>query len=149
MANPFAKPTAPAAAPVAQPVVAAEAAPEKVKKERVKKEGPRKTPAPQLNPEERKFIVANYESMETSQIAHELSKASGKEVTRQQVYRTVLDTRKALEIRLAEATAAGDKALIAKVQSVLASLPKKAFGGGGGGGKRGSSVKNLVDDLLG
>lgn len=143
--NPFSKPAAPAAPVAVAPVAEA---PVKVKKERVKKEGPRKTPAPQLTREERRFIVDHYATMDTAQIARELSKQSEKEVTKQQVYRTVLDTRITLKERLEEATAAGDKALIAKIQGVLSTLPEKAAFGGGGG-KRGSSVKSLVDDLLG
>lgn len=135
------------AAPQAPQAPQTEAAP--VNSEKTKKSGgPRKTPAPQLTEEDRKYIVDNYANTNTAEIAKSLSQMRGREVTKQQVYRTVLDFRKKLQEMREEATKAGDQGKVTKIDELLTKVPEKEFGGGRGGGKKGSSIDSLIDSLL-
>jgi transposase-like protein len=109
---------------------------------------PRKKPNRQMTNEERKYVLANYANRSTSDIADELK------LTRQQVYRTVHETRQKAKDRIAalqaEAQTPERDEKISKLEGVLASLPEKPFGGGqGGGAKKGSAVDNVLDELLG
>lgn len=153
-ANPFNKtatapaapvpPTAPTAAPNAAPT-APTAAPTPEAAPTGKR--PRKTPNRQMSIDERKFVVENYSKMDTNEIARQLN------LTRQQVYRTVYESRKTLQERLKNLNEAADfpeKAQqIEKIQKILDLLPSKPFGGGGNaGGHRKSAVETAVDALL-
>lgn len=140
--NPFnqSAPAAPAA-PQAAPVAPA-AAPAAVKEKKA-----RKQPNRQMTADERKFVIENYATMNTSELAQKMG------LTRQQVYRTVMDARKTLQKRLeslnSQPETAESKAMKAKIQGLLDRLPNKPFGGGaGGGGARKSGVENVLDDLL-
>lgn len=130
---PTAAPAAPVAAPTAAPVGS------DVKK-------PRKTPNRQMTTEERRYVIQNYATMNTSEIAQHLG------LTRQQVYRTINESRKSLKTRLdglqGQPQTPEVAAQVAKINELLASMPAKPFGGGGATGKRGSSVDNVLDDLL-
>lgn len=153
MSNPFATagkvaaPAAPTAAPAAAPV--APAAPTAVAAAPLAtvEKKPRKKPNRQMTSAERKYVIENYASRSTSDIAEELK------LTRQQVYRTVHETRTKAKERIAalqaEAATPERDAKIAKLEGILAALPEKPFGGGqGGGAKKGSAVDNVLDDLL-
>lgn len=148
-ANPFqTKTAAPAETAPAAPVAAAPAAPTaaaSVGSVTVDKK-PRKKPNRQMTADERKYVIQNYASRSTSDIATELG------LTRQQVYRTVHEMRSKAKERLAAVEALGaspeNDAMKAKLNDVIAALPAKEFGGGQGGGKRGSSVDSVLDDLL-
>lgn len=109
--------------------------PEKKEKKEKKTRGPsnrRKTP------EETKFILENYKDMSTREIAEKLG------LTKQQVYRTVLDAKKAY-LEKAE-TLPPEKA--EKVRAwVDEHLPSKEANRGGG--KRGNMVDNIFDDIFG
>jgi len=94
-----------------------------------------------MRDEERKYVIQNYHSMSTSQMASEMG------LTRQQVYRTVHESRKTMKDRAAAATEAGDTATAQKITEFIATyLPEKPFGGSGN--TRGSSIDNVVDNLL-
>ena len=150
MTNPFATtapktevgaaPQAAPAAPVAAaPVAAAPAAATTAPVEGEKKE--RKKPNRQMRPDERKYVIENYYQMSTSQMASEMG------LTRQQVYRTVHESRKVMKERAAAATESGDTATAKKIEDFIAKfLPEKPFGGSGN--TRGSSIDSVVDDLL-
>lgn len=103
----------------------------------------RKKPNRQMTAEERKYVIQNYATKNTSELAVELG------LTRQQVYGTVRKSREVILARIATATAAGDTATATKLQTfVETNLPEKPFGGGAGTGTRGSSIDSAVDDLL-
>jgi|SaaInl7_135m_RNA_FD_contig_41_1445513_length_796_multi_6_in_0_out_0_2 hypothetical protein len=153
--NPFAK--APAATPAVAPVVAAvaDAAPDATAPAvpggaKVNKNGEvRKKPAVRLTSEDKKIILDQYATKDTSIIAQELSKLNGNEVTRQQVYNCVRQTRKNIEDRIEAAKAANDQGSIAKLQAyVEAKLPHKEFGGGAAKGKGKSDIDSILDDIL-
>ena len=169
-ANPFANraPQAPQSAPTAAPVAQAAqvdqaapvtpempaapgmppqniptAAPVSEKKERK----PRKTPNRQMTDDERKYVLQNYSTKSTGQIAQDLG------LTRQQVYRTIHESRKALQKRLeslqAQPQSAERDAMVDKVQKLLDTLPAKPFGGGNTvGGKRKNGIDSVLDNLL-
>lgn len=137
-----AAPTAAPAAPTAMPTATAEGAPKEPKQRKT-----RKTPNRQMTNEERKYVLNNYEHKSTNDIAQELG------LTRQQVYRTVHESRKNLQARLealqAEAQSAERDSNIAKVQAMLNKLPAKPFGGGNTvGGKKRQSVDSVLDELM-
>ena len=147
MSNPFSATQAPQApqAPQAAPA-APKAAPVAPREDDAKKPTARKKPNRQMTNDERKYVIENYASKNTSIIAEELG------LTRQQVYRTVHESRNKLNERLAELETQPkspevDEA-IKKVQEFLDKLPSKPFGAGQGG-KRRSSIDTVLDDLLG
>lgn len=145
-AAPTAAPAAPTAAPVAptaMPTATTEGAPKEPKPRKT-----RKTPNRQMTNDERKYVLNNYEHKSTNDIAQELG------LTRQQVYRTVHESRKNLQARLeafqAEPQSAERDSNIAKIQAMLNKLPAKPFGGGNiVGGKRRQSVDSVLDELMG
>lgn len=89
-------------------------------------------------PEETKFILENYKDMSTKDIADRLG------LTRQQVYRTVLDAKKAY-LEKAE-TAPPEKAEKIKAW-VEEHLPSKTENRGGG--KKGSMIDDVFEDIFG
>jgi len=130
-----AAPVNPQAAAPAAPAAPAAAAADGEKKER-------KKPNRQMTTDERKYVIENYASKTTSEMANEMG------LTRQQVYGTVRKSREVIMDRIKAATEAGDAATAAKLQAfVEEKLPEKPFGGGAGAG-RGSSIDTAVDDLL-
>jgi ribosome-binding protein aMBF1 (putative translation factor) len=144
-----AAPVAPAqAAPVAAPVAAAPVAPQAVPAApaapaATDAKKPRKKPNRQMTLDERKYVIENYATKATSEMATELG------LTRQQVYRTIHEARTKTKDRVTACRAAGDEATAVKMEQFLeAKLPEKPWGGGAGGGK-GSSVDNVLDALLG
>lgn len=160
--NPFEKPAAPKATPAAAPVnppvppkpaapvppaapTAAPAAPVAAPVEGVKKA--RKVPNRQMTADERKFVIENYSVMSTAEIAQHLG------LTRQQVYRTVNESRKDLQKRMEALQQQPDspekKVMMDKITALLDKLPSKPFGGGAGaGGKRKGGVNSVLDELL-
>lgn len=131
-------PTAPAAPSVPPTAPVTPAAPVAGKKER-------KKPNRAMTGEERKYVLESYETKTTSEIAHDLN------LTRQQVYRTVRETRQKLVDRIAQLEASQDPADAPRLETartMLAKLPAKPFGGGQGGAKKGNSIDNLLDELL-
>ena len=114
------------------------------KPKRRKSGGPRKTPNRQMTKEERVFVVNNYATKTTGQIATEL------DLTRQQVYRTVHESRIKIKERIEAANAAGDIETAQKWHTILVTkLPEKDSGTAGGGGRaKGSSIESVVDSLL-
>ncbi len=131
-------PQAPQAAPQAPPVQ------EGVGSATVEKKA-RKKPNRQMTIDERKYVLDNYATKSTAELANELG------LTRQQVYRTIHETRTKAKERLAELEKdpQNNAEFIQKAQALLAKLPEKPFGGGQGGGKRGSAIDNVLDELLG
>lgn len=105
-----------------------------------KQRKPRKETNRRKTQEEVKFILENYATRSPSDIGKELG------LTRQQVYRTVRDARKAY-LDKAE-TLPADKAEAVKAW-VEKHLPAKTEEFGKGGGKRGSMVENMFDDIFG
>ena len=108
---------------------------------------PRKTPNRQMTDDERKYVLQNYSLKSTGDIARDLG------LTRQQVYRTVHESRKALlkrkEALEAQAQSAERDAMIEKVNKLLDTLPAKPFGGGNTvGGKRKNGIDTVLDSLL-
>jgi hypothetical protein len=117
------------------------------KPERKKSDKPRKQSAPPLSDEAREFIIKQYASMGTSEIAAHLTNQTGNEVTKQQVYRTAYDFRMTLLKRREEAVASGNQKTVAKIDKMLELVPKKeAFGGRKPGGKK--AVDTLIDSLF-
>ena len=103
---------------------------------------PRKTPNRQMTKEERLYVINNYAVKATGQIAAELN------LTRQQVYRTVHETRHKIKARIEAAQLAGDTATAQKWQSyVITKLPEKDFNTGGGRAK-GGAIDSIIDSLL-
>lgn len=149
--NPFSamgKPAAPAAPTAVEAQASVETTTVIKTRKPPKKGADRKKPAIQLTKEDRRYILENYAQSDTSQIARELTARKGQEVTKQQVYRTIHDTRKKLSEILPELKNTGQTEKVKKVEEILAALPAKPFGGGGGGGKRGNSIDALIADLL-
>lgn len=134
-----AAPAAPAApAQVAQPVAPEAAAPQ-MDDEGKKK---RKTPNRQMTADERKYVIQNYSTKTTSEMAIEMG------LTRQQVYGTVRKSREVIQSRIDDAVKAGDTETANKLQAFIdQNLPEKPFGGGAGAG-RGSSIDSAVDSLI-
>lgn len=145
-AAPQAAPTAPAAAPQAAPAApqAAPAAPQAAPAvDPATGKKPRKKPNRQMTLDERKFVIENYSTRSTSDMARELG------LTRQQVYRTVHEARGKIKERIEAATQANNTELANKLQAYMQEkLPEKPFGGGAGGASKGSSVDTVLDDLL-
>lgn len=139
MTNPFAQsPFATATSAATQEVETTEAATEEVVKEK-KARKPRAPSNRRKTADEVKFILDNYRSMSTSEIARKL------ELTSQQVSRTVLDARKSY-LQKAESLPP-EKAQ--KIRDwVEEHLPSKIEQFGKGGGKRGSMIDNLFDDIF-
>lgn len=146
MTNPFAQsPFATASSPAAPVVSTTEEAntPEVAQTEaEVKVKKPRK-PRAQSNrrktADEVKFILDNYATMSTSEIARKLG------LTSQQVSRTVLDARKSYLGRAENLPP--EKAQ--KIREwVEAHLPSKIEQFGKGGGKRGSMVDSIFEDIF-
>ncbi len=135
-AAPQAAPAAPQAAPVSPAAaVVGDMATDSKK--------PRKKPNRQMTLEERKFVIENYSTRSTSDMARELG------LTRQQVYRTVHEARGKIKERIESATQSNNTELANKLQSYMQErLPEKPFGGGAGGASKGSSVDTVLDDLL-
>lgn len=153
MSNPFnptaapAAPTAPAAPAAAPAAPAAPAAAPVAPAVGVVEKKARKKPNRQMTAEERKYVLSNYATKSTSEIAEELK------LTRQQVYRTVHESRTKLQEKLAGLEAQPStpevEVMKGKISALLNNLPAKPFGAGqGGGGKKGSSIDNVLDDLL-
>ena len=138
-------PTAPAAAPVPPTIPTAPTAPAAETVGTIEKK-PRKKPNRQMTAEERKYVLNNYATKNTSEIAEELN------LTRQQVYRTVHESRSKLQEKLTNLEAMPSTPEIevtkSKIVALLNSLPAKPFGAGQGGGRKGSSIDNVLDDLL-
>lgn len=131
------KPVSAPAAPAAAPTAAANS-----------EKKARKSPNRQMTSQERQYVLENYSVKNTAEIAQELN------LTRQQVYRTVNESRKNLQSRLEALQSQPDspekKAQIDKINGLLNKLPAKPFGGGAGaGGKRKSSIDSVLDTLLG
>jgi hypothetical protein len=148
--NPFAKAPVTAATPVAAAVVAETVDATDGAAKLTKSGEPRKKPAVRLTAADRKHILAQYATTDTSVIAQELSKTNGTEVTRQQVYNCVRQTRKNIEDRIEAAKASNDQATITKLQSyVEIALPHKEFGGGASKGKGKSDIDTILDELIG
>jgi len=103
----------------------------------------RKKPNRQMSVEERRYVLENYATKNTSEMAVEMG------LTRQQVYGTVRKGRESILAKIAAANTAGDVATATKLQLFLdTKLPEKPFGGGGSGATRGSSIDSAVDSLL-
>jgi uncharacterized protein YnzC (UPF0291/DUF896 family) len=108
-----------------------------------KKGVPRKTPNRQMTKDERMYVINNYSKKSTGQIATELN------LTRQQVYRTVYESRTKIKERIEAANAIGDVATVQKLQTFLVTnLPEKEFSEGGGGRSKGGSIDSTLDALF-
>ena len=147
MSNPF--DAKKAAAPAATSVEAVVETPAVAAPKTTKKGADRKPSAQQLSAADRKFIINSWSSKGTKQIADELTATNGREVTKQQVYRTGFDFRKGLGKELEAAQAAGDAAKVAKIESLLALVPAMEAFGGGGTGKKGSAIDDLINEFMG
>ena len=144
-AQPQTPPTVPPTVPQAAPVTPTAAPVTPAAGGKVKKV--RKTPNKQMTNEQRKFVLQNYATRNTNDIAQELG------LTRQQVYRTISESRKNLTKRiesLQQLPDSPEKAeQIQKIQQLLDTLPNKPFGGGhGNGGARKSNTDSVIDDLI-
>ena len=160
MSNPFST-TAPAAAPVtpapamaaapvtpaapvmpAAPAMGVPGAPAAAATAAAAGKKDRKKPNRQMTAEERKYVIENYATKQTSELAQELN------LTRQQVYGTVRKSRERIQERINQAQQAGDTKTVETLTNFLnAKLPEKPFGGGVGA-NRGSSIDSAVDSLL-
>ena len=146
---PQAAPMAPHAAPVPEPQnnMPPQGVPTAAPVAEANTRKPRKTTNRQMTDEERKYVLQNYSLKSTGAIAQDLG------LTRQQVYRTVHESRKALlkrkEALEAQPQSAERDAMIEKVNKLLDTLPSKPFGGGNTvGGKRKNGIDNVLDSLL-
>ena len=144
-------PVAPQVVPQVAPTVAPQVAPTSLNvEESAKPKKTRKAPNRQMTLDERKFVLQHYASMSTDEIATHLN------LTKQQVYRTVNESRKGLQARIAalqepDAPKGPEtEAQLQKLQSLLDNLPNKPkFGPGHAGRTKGkSTVNTLIDDLL-
>lgn len=114
--------------------------------EKVKK--PRKHPNRQMTVEERKYVIENYATKNTNEIANELG------LTRQQVYRTVNEARKNLQKRIQALQETPDtperQAQVDRIQVWLDKLPTKPAGSGtrAGSGGRQNTVDFVLDELI-
>jgi len=144
MANVFAKKTiVPPAAEASNDVTIDNIVtmPQEPKAAEPKNKKPRKSPNRQKTKDEVKFIIDNWRNMSTAELASQTG------LTKQQVYRTIVDTKKALRKKAEENPSLADK--INKFIETY--LPSKAenMGHGGGGGRKGSVLDDVLNDLLG
>lgn len=139
MTNPFAQSPFATTSAATQEVETTEVATEEAVVKEKKARKPRAPNNRRKTADEVKFILDNYRSMSTSEIARKL------ELTSQQVSRTVLDARKSY-LQKAESLPP-EKAQ--KIRDwVEEHLPSKIEQFGKGGGKRGSMIDNLFDDIF-
>jgi len=142
MANVFAKKTVPPA-PTAQTVsdvTTEDVMAVETKTQESKSRKPRKAPNRQKTKDEVKFIIENWRSMSTAELAAQTG------LTKQQVYRTIVDTKKAMRKKAEQ-----DPSQAERINKFIEEyLPSKAENiGHGGGGRKGSVLDDVLNDLLG
>jgi predicted HTH transcriptional regulator len=143
MANVFAKKTVPPAAEVAESGVTLDdmaTITQEPNTQESKNRKPRKSPNRQKTKDEVKFIIENWRSMSTAELANQTG------LTKQQVYRTIVDTKKTMQKKAEQ-----DPSQAEKINKFIETyLPSKAENiGHGGGGRKGSVLDDVLNDLLG